>query len=242
MNAIPVIILAGGMGTRLKGIVDNVPKPMADVSGKPFLEYIIRLYAGQGFRKIILSVGYKKEVIREFFGDGSRFGVNVAYSEEDSPLGTGGAVRRALDMVDGPRFTVVNGDTFNHLDLRAMEGFHNLTEAAVTLGLVYKKNTARYGFIRKDRRGAITGFAEKDGNKSGYINCGVYMMEKNACDGMPAGPFSLETDFFPKLVGKGLYGFASKGFFIDIGIAATYRYINRHADFLLISHQTSEEA
>ncbi|MCX5809859.1 MAG: sugar phosphate nucleotidyltransferase [Proteobacteria bacterium] len=139
------IILAGGKGTRLRDIVADVPKPMAPVGGKPFLEYIILALAAQGLREVILSVGYKKDIIRSYFGDGSRLGVNIVYSEEYTSLGTGGAVREALRSTGDRHSLILNGDTFNRFDYLSMEAYHVSTDALLTIALVHKNNVGRYG-------------------------------------------------------------------------------------------------
>ncbi|MBP7528248.1 MAG: nucleotidyltransferase family protein [Syntrophorhabdaceae bacterium] len=226
------IILAGGMGTRLKGVVDDLPKPMAPVGRKPFLEYIIIALAAQGLREIILSVGYRKDVIRSHFEDGTRWGVNIFYSEEDTPLGTGGSVRQALMMSGESHSLILNGDTFNQLDFKEMERHHLSRDCLATIGLRHEDDAGRYGTVRLNEGFEITEFREKSPHDSGYINCGAYIMDTTIVDHMPVGPFSLENDFFPGLIAHGMSGFISHGFFIDIGIPSTYRYISDHCYLL----------
>lgn len=226
------IILAGGKGTRLRSVVSDVPKPMAPVDKRPFLEYVIGSLAAQGMREIILSVGHQKEIIRSHFRDGSRLGVHISYSEEDSPLGTGGAIREAIRGTAGSRFLILNGDTFNRLDHVSMEAFHLSTGALLTIALVMKRNAGRYGLVTMDEHRRIIGFSEKACPGGGYINCGVYMAERAIVDLMPEGAFSLEKDLFPSLTGGAVYGYPGRHFFIDIGIPATYRYIDHHPALL----------
>jgi len=224
-----VIILAGGMGTRLKNVVNNVPKPMAPVQGKPFLAYVILALAAQGLREIILSVGYRKDTIQSHFGNGSKWGVSIVYSEEDTPLGTGGSVREALKMADESHSLVLNGDTFNQVDFREMEEHHLSGKRLATIGLIDSDDTDRYGFVKMDEASDILEFCEKSDRHSGYINRGIYIMDRTVLDHMPAsGSFSLENDLFPELVPHGMRGFISRGFFVDIGIPSTYHFINDH--------------
>jgi D-glycero-alpha-D-manno-heptose 1-phosphate guanylyltransferase len=226
------IILAGGLGTRLRHVVSDLPKPMVPVAGKPFLEYVVRLLAKQRIDEIILSVGYKREVIKSYFGNGARLGVNISYCEEETPLGTGGAVRKAMSVVDSNYFLIINGDTFNRVDFRLMESFHVSTGSLLTVALIRKKNTDRYGLARINDRNEIVEFIEKGHRASGYINCGIYIVNKQVMDYLPMGSFSFEQELFPELVGKGLYGYHARHFFIDIGIASSYRFINRHPALL----------
>lgn len=234
MTGLPVkcILLAGGMGTRLKDVVADVPKPMAPVRDKPFLEYIINFIVSQGMRDIIISVGHMAGVIEGYFGDGSSFGARISYCREESPLGTGGAIREAMKMADCSRCFVLNGDTFNDVDLREMERFHLSRGNIVTMGLIFVDNAGRYGSVGTDGENRITGLHEKKGTGPGYINCGIYIIEKGLVDRMPGGRFSFEADLLPGILDIGIRGFVSRGFFIDIGIPETYRYINEHAYIL----------
>jgi D-glycero-alpha-D-manno-heptose 1-phosphate guanylyltransferase len=223
------IILAGGMGTRLSSVVTDVPKPMAPVGGKPFLEYVILSLAAQGLKEIILSVGYKKETIQSYFEDGSRWKVKIVYSEEDAPLGTGGALREALKIADETNCLILNGDTFNSLNFQDMVDFHTSRDSLMTIALAYKRNVQRYGSVKTNDSGEITGFLEKNEHGSGYINRGAYVASGVILAHMPVGPFSLENDLFHKLIGLGFFGFITHGLFTDIGIPSTYSYINDHA-------------
>jgi D-glycero-alpha-D-manno-heptose 1-phosphate guanylyltransferase len=233
------IILAGGMGTRLKKTVSDVPKPMAPVGGKPFLEYIIADLAAQGLGDIMLSVGYGREVIKSYFEDGSRWKVRIAYSEETTPLGTGGALAHALEAAGGGDCLVLNGDTFNKMSFRDIIDFHNSKDALMTMGLTRVDNADRYGSVELADSGEIVGFLEKPSRDRGYINRGVYVTSGAILPGMPPGPFSLEKDFFPGLIGLKFYGFPTDGFFTDIGIPSTYRYMDEHAYLL---EQTEESS
>lgn len=227
------IILAGGMGTRLKDVVSDVPKPMAPVGGKPFLEYVISMLAAQDLRDIILSIGYRKDAIRSHFEDGAKWRVNIVYSEEETPLGTGGSVREALKIAGESHSLILNGDTFNQVDFGDMEKYHLSKKRLATIGLTGSDDTDRYGLVKINDTFDILEFCEKGDRHGGYINCGVYIMDKAVLDHMPpSGRFSLENDLFPGLIPHGMSGFISGGFFVDIGIPPTYHYINDHYHLL----------
>ncbi len=234
-----VIILAGGTGTRLRSIVADVPKPMAPVGGKPFLEYIILALAAQGLNEIILSVGYKNNIIQSHFEDGARWGANILYSKEDAPLGTGGAIREALKVADEPHCLILNGDTFNQLNFLEMEDHHLSKKCLMTVGLKQKKNASRYGTVRINDTHEIVDFYEKSQVGTGYVSCGAYIMDKAILDRMPSGYFSLENELFPDMIGAGICGFVSRGFFIDIGIPSAYSYINDNC-YLLTQSNSGE--
>jgi D-glycero-alpha-D-manno-heptose 1-phosphate guanylyltransferase len=146
MDSLEAVILAGGFGTRLQHIVSDVPKPMApmDEAGTPFLQYVLADLARQGIRRVILSTGYKSEVIEQYFG-GSFQEMELVYSREDTPLGTGGAVKQALTLCTAPDVFVLNGDTFFDVDLTAMRDFHRAQDADFTLAMKEMFNFDRYG-------------------------------------------------------------------------------------------------
>lgn len=217
------IILAGGLGTRLKDVVKDVPKPMAGVDGRPFLSYLLEYLASSGTKRVILSVGYKSEKIRDHFHGRFR-GMEIEYVIEEAPLGTGGAIREGLTAVNGEDFLVLNGDTFFKLELKELMHFHLERNSILTMSLKLIRNFERYGSVSvKD--GVVTGFEEKCFKNSGYINGGVYVLNKKIA-GYLAGferRFSFEMDF----LGKGphpfkVHGFISDGYFIDIGIPEDY--------------------
>lgn len=223
------IILAGGEGTRLREVVSDVPKPMAPVAGKPFLEYLILQLKQGGIREIILSTGYKRETVKAYFGTGERWGVRISYSEEEFPLGTGGALRKASVLPDAPDagpVLVLNGDSFLEIDLRALAAFHAGKNARATMGLVFLEDTSRYGRVETDSAGQVIAFAEKSAGSPGRINGGVYVFGRDILASIPEGKVSLETEVLPLLVGRGLYGMETKGFFRDIGIPHDYRGLN----------------
>ena len=234
---VSVIILAGGMGTRLKDVINDLPKPMAPVGEKPFLEYLILQLVRWGLRDIILSVGYKQEVIKAYFGNGERWGVNIRYAVENLPLGTGGAIREAMLLTTADSVMVMNGDSFVNLDVSAFWDFHNKKWAIFSLALVNMDDTGRYGMIEIDANGRVLAFKEKQVNGPGLVNSGVYLLNRNALEYFPSsGVVSLENDVLPYLVGKNMFALPSSVFFIDIGIPEDYLYINANSTLLLQTH------
>ena len=228
MEDLKAIILAGGCGTRLT-VIKDVPKPMAPVGGKPFLEYQIELLKKFNIRKIVLSVGFKADAISEYFKDGSRLSVQIEYSKENVPLGTGGAVKKALPLL-GNHFLVLNGDSIILTDLTAFINFHKNKNSGQSILLTKVYNSSRYGNVVIDKNNQIVKFSEKDvKSNNGFINAGVYLIEKNSIDWKNMmNSFSVEKDLFPSLVEKGkLYGFPVDGFFIDIGMPEDYDKVHR---------------
>ncbi|MDR2970116.1 MAG: nucleotidyltransferase family protein [Tannerellaceae bacterium] len=216
------VILAGGTGSRLQSVVSDVPKCMAPVAGKPFLYYLISSLKEAGFKHIILSLGYKHEVVEAWFA-ANPAAVNISFITENEPLGTGGAVKYALTKATQEDVFVLNGDSFFHIDYAGMLRMHKEKETTATLALKEMKNFDRYGVVGINADGYITHFSEKRFCRSGLINGGTYLIAKESLAGFP-DKFSLEKDFFEKEVSSGsLVGFESKGYFIDIGIPEDYR-------------------
>jgi NDP-sugar pyrophosphorylase family protein len=211
------VILCGGAATRLRGVLDDRPKSMAIVRGKPFLEWLILFLARNGVRRAVLATGYMAEQIQRHF-DGGRFGVEIGFSHEDRPMGTGGALRLAIDHVESDNVLVLNGDTYCRFDLNRLRKRHGEAAAAATLWLVNASDTGRFGSVEVLADGRITAFNEKQAGRRGPINGGVYLMGREIVEAIPqAKPMSLESDVFPKLVGHGLYGVVGAGIFVDIG-------------------------
>ncbi len=224
-----VLILAGGLGTRLRETLGALPKPLAPIGNKPFLEYLLKFISHQGFGDVIISLGYGSDAIREYLGDGSSLGLRIKYTIERDLLGTGGAVKLAESLIESDDFFVINGDTYFEVELREMLHFHRAHGAIATIALACKEGTGRYGNIIVDRGNEIAAFIEKTGEGSaGYINGGTYIFRRDVFDYIPANEVcSLEKEIVPFLVGKGLYGFPVKGYFIDIGIPEDYEKAQR---------------
>lgn len=228
------IILAGGLGTRLRDAVEDLPKPMAPVGGKPFLEYLLLQMKRWEIADVVLSVGYKKDVIQAYFGDGSSFGVRISYSEEKEPLGTGGALKQSLFRKDDSHFIVMNGDSFFNIPFADLIRYHHGKPGLITMGLAFVKDRNRYGGVEiNDDDGSIRSF-QKDGlDTAGLINSGVYIVNRNIVEYIPDGPVSFEGQVLPLLKNdRLLYGKVFDAFFLDIGIPKDYFWINEHPEHL----------
>lgn len=225
-------MLAGGLGTRLRQAVPDLPKPMAPVNGRPFLEHLLDYWIGQGIDRFVLSVGYKHEVVERHFGNRYR-GANIGYAIEDRPKGTGGGLLLAMDQLKGSGpFLAMNGDTFFEVDFKALWSFHGRTDADMTVSLREAENNCRYGQVQLDVESRITAFKPRPSEPAWtVINGGVYMMERTIFDQAEWGadePLSLEERILPNLLeaGKRIFGFRASGRFIDIGVPEDYRRAN----------------
>jgi D-glycero-alpha-D-manno-heptose 1-phosphate guanylyltransferase len=223
-----VVLLAGGFGTRLQSVVKDVPKPMAPVNGKPFLFYLMKYLSAFPVKRFILSIGYKGETIRDFFG--SEFaGIPVMYAVEESPLGTGGGIVNALSLADTEEVLILNADTFFKIDVASFLKQHRTHHAAVSLCLRSVPNASRYGTIEREANNRIVAFKEKNGlEQAGTINGGIYLFNtsiRNILQEITV-PFSIEKDFFECSLHKlGIYGFVFSDYFIDIGIPSDYQQV-----------------
>jgi D-glycero-alpha-D-manno-heptose 1-phosphate guanylyltransferase len=217
------VILAGGLGTRLKSVIKDIPKPMAEVYGKPFLCYILDFTIKNGIEKVILSVGYKWEVIKNFFSSQYK-NLKLEYAVENTPLGTGGGLKNALKYVDEEEAFVLNGDTFFDIDLNLFYNLHKSRNSKFSIALKKTENTERYGAVEVDENNRIVSFLEKGKRVSGFINGGIYLLNKNFFNALsPEGTFSLEKDFLERFYkDHEFYGFPFDGFFIDIGVPEDY--------------------
>lgn len=229
------IILAGGAGLRLRKIIKNIPKPMVPIAGKPFLEYLILQLIKFDIRDIILSIGYKGEIIKSYFGSGKRWGAHITYSEEAEPLGTGGAIKKAAAFIENEQFIAMNGDSFLDLDFTVFIAYHNAKQAIATLAAVYVDDITRYGRVEINETGEVTGFIEKNSTGEGFINGGVYILNQIIINNMPSCAFSIEKDVLPALSKKGLYGMSMKCFFSDIGMPQDYLVLNENPRILFDS-------
>jgi D-glycero-alpha-D-manno-heptose 1-phosphate guanylyltransferase len=218
------VILAGGFGTRLQKVVKDVPKPMALVNGRPFLAHILDYLLGQRIDRFVLSVGYKHEMIQDYFG-GLYRDVPIRYAIEDTPLGTGGGIRKALLEATTDDVVIVNGDTLFQIDVDELISVHKETQSEVSIALKRVENTDRYGAVTLDADGRISGFEEKKYIRSGLINGGIYVLDRVSFlkHGLPE-VFSFEKDYLEAYVGKAtMSGVVSDGYFIDIGIPEDYQ-------------------
>lgn len=215
------IVLAGGFGTRLHKVVPDLPKPMAPVAGRPFLEILLSDLACKGFKRVVLSLGFRAEVIIAHFGE--RFaGLGIAYAVEDTPLGTGGAVRLGMSRCLGEHVFIFNGDTFLDLEADAVERLWQKYRHPIIVAREVS-DTARYGRLLV-KRGRVVGFTEKGVSGPGLINAGCYVLGAGQLDAWPLNtPFSLEADYFARAVKtESVDVFETQGFFIDIGVPEDY--------------------
>jgi D-glycero-alpha-D-manno-heptose 1-phosphate guanylyltransferase len=223
------LILAGGLGTRLRSAVADRPKVLAEVRGQPFLLHLLDGLVEAGVRHVVLATGYRADDIEEVLREGYR-GLEIEFSREPEPRGTGGAIALALARLRSPRVLVQNGDSFCAADLRAFAKSHASRRASLTLLATAVDDAGRYGRVVVDDDGAVTAFREKDPDAgAGLINAGVYLLERAVLDALPRGetPFSFEREVLGAWIGRGLYATTSDGPFIDIGLPATYAKADR---------------
>lgn len=215
------IILAGGFGTRLQTVVKDLPKPMAQVNGEPFLNYQLRYLNHFGIKHVVFSTGHLSEKISDYYKD-EFLGIKISYAKEETPLGTGGGIRLALEQCAETNVLVLNGDSFFDVDLNLHFSQHSTHKADCSLAMRRVENAARYGTIKANGLRKIYAFKEKDGEeKQGLINGGVYILNKDVfLQHTEANKnFSIEKDFFEKKVSElNIFGFEYQGYFIDIGI------------------------
>lgn len=227
------IILAGGMGTRLRGVIEEIPKPMAPVGGKPFLEYLFLQLKRWKSTDVVLSVGYRKEIIKSYFGNGSRFGVNISYSEEDQPLGTGGALKKAISLNDDSYFIVMNGDSFFNINFGDLIKYHTSKPGVTTMSLARVTDRGRYGSVEINDDGSIMIFQKEGPQTPGFINGGIYVINRDIAKYIPEGKISLEEHVLPLIQRDSLlYGKIFDAFFLDMGTPEDYLWIGRHPEYL----------
>ncbi len=218
------LLLAGGLGTRLRSVVNDRPKPMALINGKPFLEYLLVDLKMNGIKDIIFAVGYKANIVEEYFGDGAKIGMNISYSYEESQLGTAGAIKNASESITGDTFYVLNADTYYKMDYGYLYETHIRLKADMTVVLRNVPDISRYGQARAEGN-RLRAFNEKVMQQiSGTINGGVYLMNTSVLSQIPEGKVSLENDVIPKLIEKNaiIGAVEEKGYFIDIGVPDDY--------------------
>lgn len=206
---------------------------MASVAGIPFLEHLLVGLGRRGVGRIVLAVGHGAARIRNHFGNGSQWDLDVLYSEEEAAMGTGGAVRLASRLVQDETFLVMNGDSLAELDVRVMTDVHRQHRAVVTLALVEMAERRRYGSVILGADSEIIGFEEKGGSGPGLVNAGVYVFTRRAIEQIPTGAASLEHDLFPRLMGQGLFGHIVTGPLVDIGTPEDYLRLAKDPEIIL---------
>jgi len=225
---VEVIVLAGGLGTRLRLVVKDVPKCMAPVADRPFLFYLLKWLSHYTVERVILSVGYLREVIEEWVATHQEeYPFKIEYAIEEEPLGTGGGIRLAMEKVRGDEAVVVNGDTFFDVDPEQLLTEHQNHRALLSIALKPMEEFDRYGTVEVENR-VVREFREKQYCAHGEINGGIYVLNKvnPFFDALPA-KFSFETDVLHPFCKKGVvYGFTYNGYFIDIGIPEDYQKAN----------------
>ncbi len=217
------IVLAGGLGTRLQKIVPDLPKPMAPIAGRPFLEILLTSLASKGFHRAVLSLGYMAETIVAHFGN-SFADMELIYEIERSPLGTGGAVRQALVRCKSDHAFVFNGDTYLDVETSKIESLWDKNGNPIIV-VREVEDTLRFGRVEM-QNSKIYAFHEKGVSGPGLINTGCYVMPRHVLDDFPLGqPFSLEREFFIKYLRRVRFdGFITHGRFIDIGVPEDYAF------------------
>lgn len=220
------LILAGGQGTRLRPLTSTIPKPVVPLVGRPFISYMLEWLRSHGVDDVILSCGHMAGGVRGVLGDGESLGMRLRYIDEPEPLGTGGALKFAEDLLDD-RFFMLNGDVLSDIDLTKELAQHKQTGALATLALTPVEDPSAYGLVPLHADNSVREFVEKPGPEqtdTDLINAGAYIIERRVLDRMaPAGTnISIERDVFPKLVGEGLYGYPADGYWLDIGTPDRY--------------------
>ena len=211
-----VLILAGGLGTRLQSVVSDRPKVLAEVDGKPFITYLLDQLTQAGFHAATLLTGYKGEMVEEALG--LAYGeMQLGYSKEETLLGTGGAIREAARVIACDQLLVLNGDTFFDVDYRLL--LKQVPAGADMMACRHVQDVGRYGAVQLNASRRVVALAEKDAHGPGLINGGIYVLHRKAIAAWPETVFSVEADYFPmRLAAEQLYGLACEGSFIDIGV------------------------
>jgi len=221
------IILAGGLGTRLRSVVSDLPKCMAPVAGHPFLQYLLEYLSKEKMTHVILSLGYKHELVEEWIAQ-YQWPFRISFSIEEEPLGTGGAVKLALGQATEEEVFILNGDTFFAVNLKDFQHFHQLKKSEFSIALKPMTQFDRYGNVETNSTEKIIAFREKQPCENGQINGGVYLMNRpSTLLPVHSERFSLESDVLQKKVGNAeIYGFVSSVYFIDIGIPEDFAKAN----------------
>jgi mannose-1-phosphate guanylyltransferase len=223
---VQALILAGGEGTRLRPLTSAIPKPVVPLAGRPFITYMLDWLRGHGVDDVILACGFMARGVRDVLGDGASLGVRLRYIEEPEPLGTGGALKFAEELLE-ERFFMLNGDVLTDMDLTAQLAQHERTGARATLALIGVDDPSAYGLVRLGDDGSVREFLEKPDRAeidTNLVNAGAYILERSVLDELPpAGTScSIERVVFPALVGRGLFGFPQNAYWIDIGTPERY--------------------
>jgi NDP-sugar pyrophosphorylase family protein len=222
LTAMTAIVLAGGVGSRLRSVVNDRPKVLASILDRPFLFFLLDALNSAGVCRAVLCTGYMADLVERTLG--STYGqMELSYSRETSPLGTGGALRAALPWITTDSMLVMNGDSYCEADLGAMAEAHHTREAQATILLTEVPDTQRFGRVSLADDGRLLAFEEKGAHVGlGWINAGVYLLQRRFVEDIPEGVVSLEREVFPRWIGGGLYGHPVRGRFLDIGTPESF--------------------
>ena len=223
MKDVPALILAGGSGTRLRSVMPDLPKPLAPIGGRPFITYLLDELIAAGMTRAIICIGYKADLMRSMLG--TSYGpLALEYSQENEPLGTGGATRHALPLIHSDQFFLLNGDSFCDASLADLHAFHIMHGKPASLVALEMDDTSRYGQLQIAPAGQIEAFKEKQSSGGpGWINAGIYLLQTRLLESIPGNrAVSLEHDAFPQWIGHGLMAWKTTARFIDIGTPESY--------------------
>jgi NDP-sugar pyrophosphorylase family protein len=227
LQGIDAVILAGGMGTRLRSVLPDSPKCLAPIAGVPFLRRYMCWLQRFGLRRVILSLGYKADLVQAYLSSETWPGLEIVTSVESLPLGTGGALRAVLPLVNSQTVLVANGDSFTGVNACEFVSFHKKKNARVSMLLTKHEESTASGRVETDKNDAVTSFSEKPpgaSNEPAYINAGMYLMEREAILEIPLDkPVSLECDIFPGLCDRHFFALKGAFPFIDIGTPESFR-------------------
>lgn len=222
------IIMVGGLGTRLRPLTEKIPKPMLPVAGTPLLEHLILHLKSHNITNIILAISYHADKIKEYFGDGKRFGINISYSFEKEPLGTGGGVKQASAGIKEP-FLLVWGDILMDIDFKKMYEVHKKNKSPITIALTQREDTENWGVVILEQN-KILGFIEKPPREkapSNFVNAGSFIIEPSVLNMLPEGNSSLEKECFEKIAEKGgMSAFLYEGPWFPIDTIEKYAIAN----------------
>lgn len=226
------IILAGGKGTRLSDVVNNVPKPVAPVNGRPFLDILLsQLNSFSFIKNVVLAIGYKSEVIIDRYKNCQNYNFKIIFSIEDKLLGTGGAIKKALALTNTEDALILNGDSYVEVDIEDLLKFHKNNNSLLTIVLKEVDNADRYGSIEIDDKNRIIAFKEKYTKKSALINAGMYILKRTLLNSVEdVREISFEKEILPELIRNNVYGYIVKGKFIDIGVPESYRIAGEYLE------------
>jgi NDP-sugar pyrophosphorylase family protein len=234
LGVMDTLILAGGLGTRMRSVLHGRPKSMATIAARPFIEYLLLQLQKQGVTDVILCLGYQGELIGDYCRHNAPPGLRLRYSYEAMPLGTGGTLKLAEPLIQTAEFLVLNGDSFFDIDLQAFMRCHQRWNARASMALAEVEDRQRYGAVEINQQGEISGFLEKAQAGRGLINGGIYVLGAEVLALIPpGGAVSLEREIFPQLIGRGFYGVPFQSYFADIGVPEAYLTLQANPGRLL---------